>query len=372
MSVKCHAIMETMEQLAPSGLAESWDAIGLQLGSPEQDVECVLVALDVSASTVAEAIEHRANLIITHHPAIFKPLTNIRTDFPQGLRLQTLLKHDIALFAAHTNLDIVPGGVNDVLAHMLNLTGSKVLKAKSNEQLVKLAVFVPESHVEQVRRSVAEAGAGHIGNYSHCTFQAAGTGTFLPLAGTTPYIGKQGKLEYVSEYRLETILPEKLVPQVVRTMLAAHPYEEAAYDLYPMLNTGAALGLGRIGELPDRTSLGKLALAVKADLGASYIRIAGDAGKVISRVAVCGGSGADLIGEAVAAGADVLITGDVKYHEAQEALAAGLALIDAGHFFTERPVVAVLAGYLRSYAALHNWELRVIASTNENDIFQVM
>lgn len=372
MSVKCRLILDAMEQLAPRRLAETWDTIGLQVGSPEQAVDCVMVALDISEATVAEAIEQKANLIISHHPAIFKPLSNIRTDCSQGLRLQTLLKHDIALFAAHTNLDIVPGGVNDVLARALKLTSLKGLRSLSKEQLVKLVVYIPESHVEPVRQSISEAGAGHIGKYSHCTFQTAGIGTFLPLEGSAPFIGEQGKLEYVPEYRLETIMPETIAQQVVSAMLEAHPYEEVAYDLYPLLNEGTAFSLGRIGELPGSALLGQLAAAVKSDLEADHIRIAGDVNKVISRVAVCGGSGSDLIADAVQAGADVLITGDIKYHEAQEALAAGLTLIDAGHFFTERPVVAVVAEYLRSYAALQNWELRVIVSTKENNIFQIL
>ena len=372
MSVKCRLILDAMEQLAPHTLAASWDAIGLQIGSPEQAVDCILVALDVSEATVAEAIAEKANLIISHHPAIFKPLNAIRTDSVQGLRLQTLLKHDIALFSAHTNLDIADGGVNDILARRLKLEGARILRASSWERLVKLAVFIPDTHVEAVRQAVSKAGAGHIGNYSHCTFQAAGTGTFLPLAGTAPYLGEQGKLEYVSEYRLETIMPEPIVKQVVAAMLAAHPYEEVAYDLYPLHNQGTGFGLGRIGELAEAASLRKLAAEVRDLLGAGYVRFAGDPQKNIVRVAVCGGSGSDLIDDAVQAGADVLITGDIKYHEAQQALSAGLGLIDAGHFFTEKPVVDALAGYLQNYAALRNWKLRIVASTSEKDVFQAL
>ena len=370
MPVKCSLILEAMENLAPRRFAEHWDAVGLQVGSPEKETDCVLITLDVSEKTVSEAIAQQAGLIITHHPVIFKPIAGIWTNLPQGRLLQALLQHDIAVFSAHTNLDIAPGGVNDVLAQALQLKQTQVLSESFKEPLIKLVVYVPETHVEQVRVAISEAGGGHIGNYSHCTFQTSGIGTFLPMAGTSPYIGEQGKLAYTPEIRLETILTEPLIKQVVNAMLAVHPYEEVAYDLYKLQNQQGNYGLGRYGVLSRPACLQDFAQHVKECLHTDTVRVVGDLKRFVSRIAVCGGSGAGLISEAVKAGCDVLVTGDVKYHDAQEAAALGLAVVDAGHFSTEWPVVASLAQSLQNYAERNSWNLRIATSNTEQDIFQ--
>ena len=369
MSVKCQVIIEAMDRLAPRYLAEDWDNVGLLAGNPSQEISKAVVCLDVTERVVDQAITDSVNMVIAHHPLIFKPVHHLRTDSAQGRLLAKIVKADLAVFCAHTNLDIAGGGVNDVLAGRLQLGNVAVLANTYSERLVKLVVFVPAEQADGVRAAIAQAGAGHIGNYSCCSFQTEGVGTFLPEAGTAPFIGERGKLTHVKEIRLETIMPEKISGRVVRAMLRSHPYEEAAYDLYPLNNQGRQLGLGRIGELPVKTSLSNFAVSVKQALQLSEVRLAGDPGKLIHKVAVCGGSGASLVKKAVFSGADVLITGDLKYHEAQEALALGIAVIDAGHYATEAPVVRSVVEYLQQCSLAGKWSVEFSEDNTGKDVF---
>ncbi len=371
MSVKCRTIMAAMEELAPAHLAADWDNVGLLVGSPDQDVSRVLVALDVTPAVAEAAATGGIDLIIAHHPLIFKALTSLRTDRPIGRTLAALVRAGAAVFAAHTNLDAADGGVNDILASKLGLTALRPLSADYRESLLKIVVFVPESHAEAVRQAMAAAGAGHIGNYSHCTFQASGTGTFLPLAGTNPFIGQTGKLEYVAEFRLETIVPAGQADKVVQAMLAAHPYEEVAYDLYRLENAGRDHGVGRVGELVRPLALGDFASLVKSALKIDTVRLSGPGARQVKTVAVCGGAGAGLFAEAVRSGADVLVTGDVKYHEALEAAACGLTIIDAGHFASERPVLEAVAARLAGCAAAGGWDIAISIDDTSTDVFSI-
>lgn len=370
MSITCQVVVEAIEQIAPRYLAEGWDNVGLLLGNPAQQVSKVLVALDVTQAVADFAVAEQVDMIIAHHPLIFKGLKNVRTDLPHGRVLTTLIKADIAVYAAHTNLDISSGGINDILANKLSLINTKTLTVSNTEKFIKLVVFVPDNHLEAVRTSITDAGAGHIGNYSHCSFYTDGTGTFLPLAHSKPFIGEQGVLEKTAEMRLETIMPEKISRKVIKAMLKAHPYEEVAFDLYPLLNQGNSLGLGRIGDLSAAQSLDQLTDMVKDVLGVSSVNVVGAGDKVINKVAVCGGSGATLINKAISAGADVLITGDVKYHEAQDAFAAGIAIIDAGHFATEIAVVEYLRQYLTECACEGKWNVEVKIDNISKDVFR--
>lgn len=370
MSVKCSAIMQQMEKLAPLYLAEAWDNVGLLLGDPEQDIDKVIVTLDVDQQIVNEAIAAGANMIIAHHPLLFKGVTRIRTDWPQGRILAALIKAQIAVYAAHTNLDSAPGGVNDVLAHKLNLIAVEPLTTAYQDSLHKLAVFVPATHTEQVRQAMTEAGAGSIGMYSHCTFMTRGTGTFLPSAAAKPFIGDKGRLEFVDEYRLETVIQASKRLSVINAMLAAHPYEEVAYDEYLLLNKGTTYGLGRVGRLAVPLPLADVVNQIKTALNIKALKVAArTSADLIHKVAVCGGSGAGLIKNAISAGADLLITGDVKYHEAQQAVAEGLTVIDAGHFATEQPVVANVVAYLKDCADKNGWSLPIISRSRNYDIF---
>jgi len=348
MAVKCRRIIEIMDALAPSNRAEEWDNIGLLVGDPQAEVNSVLVSLNVNEVVVSQAIKDKYDMIISHHPLIFRPLKSLRFDLPLGSLLRKLVQSNIMVYVAHTNLDCAGMGVNAQLASKLGLTDIEILKVTGSDRMFKLVTFVPTGHTAAVLNAISEAGAGWIGNYSHCTFRLLGTGTFFPREGTNPFIGLTGKLEEVEEHRLETIVPENLVDKVIKAMKKSHPYEEVAYDVYPLHQPVSNWGLGAIGRLASPVPLGFFAKQLKQSLGVSVIKLSGDRERLVAKVAVCGGAGASLIHAAAFKGADVLVTGDLKYHEAEEAFALKLAVLDAGHFATEQVIVPALANMLRS------------------------
>jgi len=331
MHPKGQTVIRVMEEMAPPSLAVPDDRIGLQLGSPDKEIRRVMTALDVTEEVAREAIARRADLIVAHHAIIYRPLRHLRTDLPAGRLYEHLIKHDIAVYVAHTNLDIAEGGINDMLARALGLEQVSVLEKTWSEPLFKFVVFVPPSHAEEVGRAMFEAGAGHIGNYSSCSFRLEGTGTFLPGEGTNPYIGERGKLEEVRELRIETIAPQAALGRVTKAMLRAHPYEEPAYDIYPLSLEGRSFGLGRVGRLPREMTLKELAERVKTAFDVPALRVVGPLDRKLRKAAVLGGSGGRYVQAALRAGAEVLITGDIDYHAALDALADGICLIDPGH-----------------------------------------
>lgn len=367
MSLKCRDIINLLEKLAHPKHAEAWDNVGLQIGSPEASISKILVTLDLNLDVVLEAINSQVDMIIVHHTPFFKPVDKILWNTPQGAIIQKLINHNINLYCAHTNLDSCWGGVNDVLADLLGLREVQVLAPSWQEKYFKLVVFVPVGYEDKVREALGAAGAGWIGMYSDCSFQLLGTGTFKPLEGADPFIGKKGQLEKVEEYRLETIVPNGLLKQVIDKMLLAHPYEEVAYDLYPLANSGAATGLGRIGILEEEKTLLDIIYNLKEQLKIENLRYVGDLKQGIKRIALCGGSGASLIKKAALEEAQLYITGDIKYHEAQEAEKLGLALIDAGHYATEHPIVESLVTYLTKNSL---GKVEIIASQINTDPFK--
>jgi dinuclear metal center YbgI/SA1388 family protein len=369
MLAKGQTVVQFMELLAPKHYAVPDDKIGLQLGTLNKDIRNVLIALDVTDEVVEEAIRVQADLIIAHHAIVYRPLKHLQTDTPAGKLYEKLIKHDIAVYIAHTNLDVADGGVNDMMAQALGLSGLEHLEDVHTEKLKKLVVFVPESHHEAVRNAVFNAGAGGIGHYSHCSFTLAGTGTFLPGEGAKPFIGKQGQFETVKEVRLETVLSEGIERKVIQAMLKAHPYEEVAYDLYSMDLNGRTFGLGRVGKLTEACSLADLVEQVKKAFSVPTVRVVGDMQQTVKKIAVLGGSGSRYIHHAVFAGADVLITGDIDYHSAQDASAAGLILIDPGHN-VEKIMKVHVADYLTKLLFEKKYTTHVIASSVDTEIFK--
>lgn len=340
-------IIAIFEELAPLKWALSGDNCGLQWGNPDLPVQSVLLALDFTEPVLEQALAQGVDFIFTHHPYLYKPLTGLDLRGRRAALLARALKEGVTLYSAHTNLDVAPRGVSHALGELLGLEKMEILHNTGQEQLEKLVVFVPHGYEDKVRHALAEAGAGWIGNYSHCTFQLSGTGTFLPQEGSNPFIGTQGLVEKVEEYRLETIMPVVVRDQVLRAMIDAHPYEEVAYDLYPLTLQGEARGLGRVGELPEPVTLQQLALQCREVLQPSSLRMFGHSEMAVQRVAVLGGSGASYLGDAAQAGAQVFICGDICYHDEQQAWDLGLALLDAGHAATERPVLPVVAAFLK-------------------------
>jgi len=348
--------------MAPFRLAESWDNVGLILGHKDQVVKRILVTLDITQDVVEEAIAKDVDLILCHHPLVFKPVKAILQHIGPGKLIYPLIQNNIAVLTAHTNLDIAKGGVNDVLAQKLKLIDVKPLQ-RIREAYKKIVVFVPKEYEDRLMKRMAEAGAGWIGKYSECTFQVCGTGTFRPGRDTNPFIGKTGELERVDETRLETIGHESQIPDIMAAIMKNHPYEEPAFDIYPLDYPNGEMGLGRVGFLEQAATLEDLVHRVGKELGSSQIRVVGERKRKIKKVAVCGGSGASLIPDAVEVGSDVLVTGDIKYHDAQDAKAMGLAIIDAGHYETERPVIPSLIKRLQNELIALQYRIDVIESS---------
>ncbi|GAX91499.1 Nif3-like dinuclear metal center hexameric protein [Effusibacillus lacus] len=370
MQARVRDVIRVLEEWVSPNLALEGDKIGLQIGDPTQPVNKILVTLDVTEEVVDEAIRIGAQMIIAHHAIIYSSIKTIRTDTHYGRTISKLLTHSISVYAAHTNLDVVEGGVNDVLARLLGLQNVEILDRLHNQRVRKLVVFVPKSHHDQVLQAICGAGAGWIGNYSHCTFNMEGIGTFKPEEGTNPFIGEQGNLEKVEEIRLETIVPEQLQEKVVRAMLEAHPYEEVAYDLYPLEIMGKPFGIGRIGDLKEKCKLDEFAMLVKSKLAVPGVRIVGKRDRMVKKVAVLGGSGSDWIDAALSKGADVLVTADLKYHDAQDAMFKGLALVDPGHNGMERIVVPAVADFLNE--ALKDLQCSAVASVVVTEPFDFL
>lgn len=342
MAEKVQRIINLINQIAPPRLAEKWDNVGLLVGDYSAEVEKVMVTLDVTETVVDHAIQEGVKLIIAHHPIIFSEIKTIRADQPIGKILIKTISNGINIFAAHTNLDIAKGGINDLLANRLGLKQVEPLDISTSEQLYKLVVFIPGGYEENIRTALSTAGAGWIGNYSHCTFQTSGIGTFKPLEGTNPFMGRKGEVEKVKEVRLETIVPGDSLNRVIKTMIKSHPYEEVAYDIYPLNNQGEKFGIGRIGYLSESIQLGEVLKLVKEKFNLPYLRYSGDLKSTVRKIAVCGGSGADFIHKAAFKGCDLYITGDIKFHDAQLAENLRLKLIDAGHYWTEIVMVPYL------------------------------
>ncbi|MBP3039659.1 Nif3-like dinuclear metal center hexameric protein [Bacillaceae bacterium Marseille-Q3522] len=367
--VNGYQIIEMFESFSAKKLAVEGDKIGLQIGSLAKPIANVMIALDVLEDVVDEAIAKNVQLIIAHHPPIFRPLAAIQTETPEGRIVEKLIKHDIAVYAAHTNLDVAEGGVNDLLAEALQLTDTEVLVPTFTEKLKKLAVFVPEEAVDKVKKAIGDAGAGAIGKYSHCTFSVAGNGEFLPNEGANPYIGEKGVLEHVKEERIETIFPVSIEKKVLSAMLKAHPYEEVAFDLYPLANQGKALGLGRIGYLREAMTLDDFAKYVKKALDVEGVRVVGELSDKVKKVAVLGGDGNKYWRSAKMKGADVYVTGDIYYHVAHDAKMAGLNMIDPGHN-VEKVMKQGVARRLTKLAAEKNYVVNFFASEIGTDPFR--
>ncbi|GAA0362731.1 Nif3-like dinuclear metal center hexameric protein [Bacillus horti] len=368
MSVQGQTIIQWFEQFSPKHLAEDWDKVGLQIGTLQKEISRVLVTLDITPEVVDEAIAKKAELIIAHHPVIFQSLKHLRTDLPQGKIYEKLIKQDIAVYTAHTNLDITEGGVNDWLAEALQLKDITLLTTTYQEPLKKLVVFVPLYHEGQLRDALGKSGAGHIGQYSHCMFATQGVGSFLPGEGTEPFIGKQGTIEKVDEVRLETIYPASLEKKVLQAMFNAHPYEEVAYDIYPVQQVGKNLGLGRVGKLSQEYTLREFAEHVKENFQIQTCRVVGDLDKTVKKVAVLGGSGSKYLYAALHSGADVYVTGDLDFHTAHDALLKGLALVDPGHH-VEKVMITGVQRVLEQFANKAGQKLEVLASEVDTEPF---
>ncbi len=360
MPVRVKDITAVMETYFPLYLAESWDNVGLQIGSVNKVIERVVIALDVDERILEYAIKQKADMIISHHPLLFKPLNNICYDLMTGKLIRDIVLSHIAIYCAHTNLDAADKGLNQLLAELLGIKNIEPLDTYKSEGLYKLVIYVPAAYVNEVRAAVNKAGAGYTGNYSDCSFRVQGTGTFCPGPNTEPYIGTMGNLQEVDEYRLETVVYRNDLPRILRVMQEVHPYEEIAYDIYPLINEGKTYSIGRKGFLEEKMSLKEYSLEVKKRLGIERIRVVGELDREIEKIAVVCGSGASFINKVIDQGIDLLVTGDLKYHEAKEAEAQDLSIIDAGHQETEKIVIPYLCNLLADECRARDMQIELI------------
>lgn len=369
MATTAGRVLEWIEELAPSLLAEEWDNVGLQCGSLRREVTKAMTALTVTHDVIDQAEASGVQLIVAHHPVIFRLVSRIDAATPVGSILHRLIALGVTCVAAHTNLDAAPGGVNDGLARRLRLEGTAVLSPSPGARVDKLVTFVPVEHADAVRDALAQAGAGEIGEYTHCTFGVEGIGTFVPGAAANPFTGTRGALSRVEEVRLEAVLPRRVRAEAIARLRAAHPYEEVPIDVYPLEGTvDERAGIGRIGKLPRAMDVKEFIDYVQKSLALSELRIGGAKPDRIDSVAVVGGSGGSFVSRARSLGADALITGDLDYHDADLARSLGLLVIDGGHFGTERHVPVDLALYLAERAKQEGVTLQVEAA-RERDAF---
>lgn len=323
-----------IEEFAPLALQEGYDNAGLIIGESETTITGVLITIDVTEEVIAEAIEKKCNLIIAHHPLIFNGIKKLNNKNHVERMVTTSIKNNIAIYAAHTNLDNVAHGVNATIADKLGLVNTSILAPKEN-LLKKLVTYCPLDHARQVRNAIFGAGAGHIGNYDSCSFNMSGEGTFRAMAGANPFVGEVEKLHYEKEIRIESIFPEYLKSRVIAALLQAHPYEEVAYDIYPIENPFSKVGPGMIGDLEAEENTKDFLLRIKQIFKTGCIRHTKIIKEKLSKVAVCGGSGSFLLQNAIAAGADIFITGDMKYHEFFDT-DNKIVIADVGHYESEQ------------------------------------
>lgn len=331
-------IISAIETLAPLALAQSWDNVGFLAGDPARPVRRILLTIDTTAAVVQEAIRAKTDLIIAYHPIIWDGLKRITADGATA-SLYRLIQAGIGVYCIHTALDAASGGINDQLADLVGIENPKPLGdyvQNPTSPQYKLITFVPAEAVNTVAEALYAAGAGAIGNYSHCGFQTRGVGTFLPLDGANPAIGQHGKLQTVEEIRLETVVPAGKVGDVLAALRRAHPYETPAFDVFKHYDLENAVGLGRYGKLKKPMTLDQIVRAVSKTTGAKAIGFVGNKKKIIRSAAVCAGSCGKLLDAAIQAGCDLYLTGELKHHQALAAQEAGLCCLCLSHTVSER------------------------------------
>ena len=346
-------VVAALEEWFDPRWAESWDAVGLTCGDPGEPVERIVVAVDAVPATVEQAQRAGAQLLLTHHPLLLTAVHGVAAVDPKGALVHRMIRAGLAHFVAHTNADVADPGVSDALAERLGLTALRPLVPMPAEAGDKLVVFVPTDDAQRIIDALSNAGAGHIGDYERCAWTTIGVGTFRPGPAATPAIGQAGHVEMVAETRVEMVVPPRLREGVIRALREVHPYEEPAFDLYPLVAVNSRRGSGRIGELTAQMRLDEFVRHAAQLLPPTVwgVRAAGDPARPVRTVAVCGGSGASLADTARAVGADAYLTADLKHHPAVEAVTERgpdtMALVDVAHWASEAPWVDVVAARLR-------------------------
>lgn len=367
--MKLQDLLRILDSIAPLRLAESWDNVGLLLGDPTAEIRNCMTCLTVTPEVATEAVSERADVIVSHHPILFRGAKSIRADAPGTDVVWKLARAGIAVISHHTGWDSASGGANECIARILGLQNIAPMRAAQGPECVKFVVFVPEGNLEAVRQSAFEAGAGHIGLYDECSFSHPGLGTFRGSEGTNPTIGKPGRREEAAERRLEIVCRKPLRSSVMAAIRAAHIYEEPAVDVYPLLDVALRSneGVGRIGTAEEGVTIRQILRLAQDGLASSAVQVALPAGvpadAPAGRVAIACGAGDDLVDDALAARANVLVSGELRYHTVCRAVQAGLTTILVGHHASERMSMEHMARLLATAAG----ELRVWAARSENE-----
>ncbi|MCR5608980.1 MAG: Nif3-like dinuclear metal center hexameric protein [Lachnospiraceae bacterium] len=365
--MKSNDVINLLEQLAPKRYACDWDNVGLLVGRRDKEVKKIMIALDASLSVIEQAAANKADMLITHHPMIFSAIKKVDYDDITGKKIAKLIANDITYVAAHTNMDAAV--MADIAAKKMELIDARPLDVTYTEKMYKLAVYVPVESADLVRSTMLNDGAGFYGNYSHCSYNIAGKGTYMPLEGTNPYKGTVNKFEVTDEIKIETLVSDSNKNRIIRHMLEVHPYEEVAYDLYEISDSGYDIGVGKIGRIKEPVELIECVNIVKAQFGINNLRLVGDPDKKVRFIAICPGAGKSVVKNAIKMGADVLVTGDIDHHTALDAYEDGLCIIDAGHFCTEHFIVDYLKNHLlRCFYKddLDNKDIEVISAKEES------
>lgn len=351
MTVRLADIIDVLDAAYPPRLAQSWDSVGLVCGDPSDVVETVTIAVDATPAVVAQVPDR--GLLLAHHPLLLRGVDSVSADTAKGALIHSMIRTGRALFTAHTNADSASPGVSDALAEALGLEVSDVLApGPSGPALDKWVVFVPRENADAVRAAMFSAGAGQIGDYSHCSWSVAGTGQFLPLEGAAPAIGTVGTVEHVAEDRIETVAPASRRAVVMAALRAAHPYEEPAFDIIALQEIPGDVGLGRIATLPSPEPLSAFVTRVRDALPATSwgVRASGDPWLSVSRIAVCGGAGDSLLAEVARSGVQAYVTADLRHHPADEhRRVSDVALVDVAHWASEYPWCGQAAELLRDH-----------------------
>jgi dinuclear metal center YbgI/SA1388 family protein len=342
-------VINEILKISPLELQHDYDNSGLQVGDAGQKLKNILVTLDVSTEVLKKAEKNGVNLVLSHHPLIFRALKKIDTKDAAGKKIISAIKNDICIYTSHTNFDSVSGGLNDFLGSLLDIDNLTPLVEHEDSSMLKLVVFVPLGYESKIKRALFSIGAGIIGDYTGCSFSQSGEGSFTAPESARPFTGSKGCSNVAEETRIEMVVPRRLIDKAVNEIIKVHPYEEPAFDIYPLINRHAGSGMGRVGELKKKMSLAELAGDIKNKLKIKHLRYVGRAAARVKRAALCSGSGGSLINAAINKGADVYITGDIKYHEARQAEEAGINIIDAGHFATEVIFTDCLKNVLSNY-----------------------
>jgi dinuclear metal center YbgI/SA1388 family protein len=342
--MKIAEVAECLENYAPLSLQEDYDNAGLLIGSADEECTGILSTLDVTEEIISEALRKKCNLIVAHHPIIFKGLKKLNGKNYVERTVISAIRNNISVYAIHTNLDNILQGVNNKIAQKLDLRDITVLSPK-RELLKKLVTFSPAGNAEEIRSALFGAGAGSIGKYNECSFNTEGEGTFKANEGARPFVGNIGERHTENEVRIEVIFPAYLESRVIQQMKTAHPYEEVAYDIYPLSNKWEQAGSGLTGSLKEPIEEKELLVRLKSLFGLSIVRHTPFLGKKVKKIAVCGGAGSFLVSAAKASGADIFITGDIKYHEFFEA-DQSILLADIGHYESEQFTIDLIAEIL--------------------------